>query len=124
MNIRLPHRSHEPGTAPFRRARQPRRWLLACAVALAIPVPALADSVTDWNALASSPTVLPRFGAPQQTNRAMAIVQIAVHDALNSIQPRYQSYNNLPPALAGASPDAAVAAWFGNCSESRSYWPR
>jgi hypothetical protein len=40
----------------------------------------------------------------------MAIVQIAVHDALNSIQARYQSYNALPAAASGASPDAAVAA--------------
>ncbi|HEY0501966.1 MAG TPA: vanadium-dependent haloperoxidase [Lysobacter sp.] len=110
MNTLLPRHSRKPGAATFRGVRPPRRWLLACAVALAIPLPALADSVTDWNALASGPTVLPRFGAPQQTTRAMAIVQIAVHDALNSIQPRYQSYNNLPPALAGASPDAAVAA--------------
>jgi hypothetical protein len=54
--------------------------------------------------------VLPRFGGPQQQTRVMAIVQIAVHDALNSIQARYQSYNALPAAASGASPDAAVAA--------------
>jgi hypothetical protein len=109
MNTRLPRRSREPATA-FRPARLPHRWLLACAVALAIPVPALADSVTDWNALASSPLVVSRFGGPQQQTRAMAIVQISVHDALNTIQARYRTYNALSPAATGASADAAVAA--------------
>ncbi|HJW46284.1 MAG TPA: hypothetical protein VJ484_07310, partial [Lysobacter sp.] len=88
----------------------PRRWLLAAAIGLAVVLPAQADSVTDWNTLASSGAVLPRFGGPQQQTRAMAIVQIAVHDALNSIHARYESYNALPAAASGASPDAAVAA--------------
>jgi hypothetical protein len=84
--------------------------LLAGAIGLAIVAPAQADSVTDWNALATSPTVLPRFGGPQQQYRAMAIVQIAVHDALNSIQSRYRRYSAGGAAASGASPDAAVAA--------------
>lgn len=88
----------------------PRRWLLAFAIGLAIAPPVQADVVTDWNALASSPAVLPRFGGPQQQFRAMAIVQIAVHDALNSIQPRYQRYSAIGAAPAGASPKSAVAA--------------
>ena len=88
----------------------PHLWLLAAAVGCAIALPVQADSVTDWNAVASSPTVLPRFGGPQQQYRAMAIVQIAVHDALNSISPRFQRYTTVSPAGAGASPDAAVAA--------------
>ncbi|QSX78880.1 vanadium-dependent haloperoxidase [Agrilutibacter solisilvae] len=87
-----------------------RRWLPVIAIGLALAAPAQADSVTDWNAVAGSPAVLPRFGGPQQQNRAMAIVQIAVHDALNAIQPRYRSYNAIGAAPAGASPDAAVAA--------------
>ncbi|HEY0502919.1 MAG TPA: vanadium-dependent haloperoxidase [Lysobacter sp.] len=88
----------------------PRRWRLAAALALAVALPVQADSVTDWNAVASSGTVLPRFGGPQQQTRAMAIVQIAVHDALNAIDSRFDSYNDIPPAAPGASPDAAVAA--------------
>lgn len=98
-------------TTPQAGCRLPsRHWLLAAAIGLAIAGPAQADAVTDWNALASSGTVLPRFGAPQQQYRAMAIVQIAVHDALNSIQPRYQRYGTGGAAASGASPDAAVAA--------------
>lgn len=88
------------------------RYLFPAALALALvmAMPAKADSVTDWNAIAGSPQVLGRFGAPQFQFRAMAIVQVAVHDALNSINPRYETYANLPAAPAGASPDAAVAA--------------
>lgn len=90
--------------------RPVRRWRLVAALTLAITLPAQADSVTDWNALASGGTVAPRFGGPQQQSRAMAIVQIAVHDALNSIDARYDSYNTIAHAAPGASPDAAVAA--------------
>lgn len=97
-------------TSTFASPRHPRRWRLAAALALAIAIPAQADSVTDWNALASSGTVLPRFGGAQQQARAMAIMQIAVHDALNAINPRFDFYNHVSPAAPGASPDAAVAA--------------
>lgn len=90
------------------RADRRLRWLLVSAIALSIPGQAHADAVTDWNATAGS--VAPRFGAPQQQARAMAIVQIAVHDALNSIDRRYDAYAIVPPANPGASPGAAVAA--------------
>ena len=38
------------------------------------------------------------------------MMHIAIHDALNSIDRRYQSYTAVGPANAGASPDAAIAA--------------
>ncbi len=96
----------------FKSARRPlRRWPLAAALSLVIALPAQADAVTDWNALAASgPVVAPRFGGPQQQARMLAIMSIAVHDALNTIDPRYDTYSALPGAAAGASPDAAVAA--------------
>ncbi|HSD15906.1 MAG TPA: vanadium-dependent haloperoxidase [Thermomonas sp.] len=85
--------------------------LLALAITLAIASPAAANSnaVTQWNATTGSPVVASRFGAPPQQARAIAIVQIAVHDALNAIEPRYRSYNVIARAPA-ANPDAAVAA--------------
>lgn len=93
------------------RRHPPYRWPLFAFLPLAIALPAHADAVTDWNALvASGPVVAPRFGSPQQQSRMLAIVSIAVHDALNSIDPRYDTYSPLPGAAAGASPDAAVAA--------------
>ena len=90
--------------------RPARRGLLPAALMLAFALPVQADSVTDWNALASGPVVAPRFGGPQQQARIMAITSIAVHDALNSIDRRYEPYNKLPHAAWGASPNAAVAA--------------
>jgi len=54
--------------------------------------------------------VAPRFGGPQQQARVMAIASIAVHDALNTIDSRYDTYNALPAAASGASADAAIAA--------------
>jgi len=52
----------------------------------------------------------PSQGGPTRTSRALAMVQIAVFDALNSIERRYMSYANYSPeAGVNASPDAAVA---------------
>jgi hypothetical protein len=92
-----------------RSARRVTLWPAVVLVSiLGVPAFAAADIVTDWAALAES--VAPRFGGPQQQSRAQAIVHIAVHDALNAIDPRYARYTDLRPAAAGASPDAAVAA--------------
>jgi hypothetical protein len=80
---------------------------LVCA-ALLIPSSSRADTVTDWNELLDS--IVPRYGGPQQQERARAMVQIAVHDALNTVEPRYVTYADLAAADPSASPDAAVAA--------------
>ena len=69
---------------------------------------AAADAVTDWNAIAEA--VAPRFGGPQQQSRVQAMVQIAVHDALNAIEPRYERYTETALADPTASPDAAIAS--------------
>lgn len=47
-------------------------------------------------------------GPPQQF-RVFAIVQIAVHDALNAIDPRYESYSVMGAGSPNASAEAAVA---------------
>jgi hypothetical protein len=46
---------------------------------------------------------------PGRASRAMAIVHIAVFDAVNAIAGRYQSYTGLPRAHAGTSMQAAIA---------------
>jgi hypothetical protein len=84
-----------------------RRQLLAVALALAIPGTALADAVTDWNTNAND--VVGGAGGPPQQFRVFTIVQIAVHDALNAIDPRYESYSVVGAGNPNASPDAAVA---------------
>jgi hypothetical protein len=96
-------RRSESGLHPLRRA-------LVVAILAASPTLALASSVTDWNAIVSSAPVAPLFGGPPQQARVNAMVQIAVHDALNSIEPRYQTYDILPNVAGDANPDAAVAA--------------
>lgn len=85
----------------------PRRWWLAGAVALALPGPALADAVTDWNATTNQ--LVGAAGGPPQQFRVFAMVHIAVHDALNSIDPRYRTYAPVGGANPNASPEAAVA---------------
>jgi hypothetical protein len=101
--MRLNHTTS--GERRFAIKRGASAWL---AVLLAFPGLAGADVVTDWNAIAGS--IAPRFGGPQQQSRVMAMVQIAVHDALNTIVPRYERYASIGQASPGASPDAAVAA--------------
>lgn len=88
--------------------RRGTTWLFVWIWALLIPGTARADVVTAW--VAVSEAVAPRFGAPQPQSRAQAMVQIAVHDALNAIIPRYARYAGSGPVSGNASPDAAVAA--------------
>jgi hypothetical protein len=76
--------------------------------ALVAATPAAADVVTDWNVVLEA--VSPRFGGPQQQSRIQAMAQIAAHDALNTIEPRYARYAYSSPTRPGASADAAVAA--------------
>jgi hypothetical protein len=82
--------------------------VLCLVISLALPASARADAVIDWNAIADATSVL--AGAPPVRARITAMVQLAVHDALNSIVPRHAPYAPGPPANAGASPAAAVAA--------------
>jgi len=81
---------------------------LAVVLLLGTP-PAQADAVLDWNEIADVTSVA--AGAPPVRARITAMTQIAVHDALNSIEARYLPYtDSLAPANPGASPEAAVAA--------------
>ena len=68
--------------------------------------PARADIVTEWNEIADTMVA----GAPPFKNRFMAMVQVAVHDALNAVDARYESYTGIQPVASGASPGAAVSA--------------
>ena len=83
------------------------RWIMAVVACGAIP-PAVADAVLDWNATAETAAVA--AGGPPLRNRIVAMSQVAVHDALNAIAPRFETYLPMPAARAGASLDAAVGA--------------
>jgi|SRR5688572_5156852 len=89
--------------------RRAARGVLLIAISIfTMPGLLAADIVTDWNA--TTEFVAPRFGGPQQQSRVQAMVQVAVHDALNAVESRYERYAYHGVAVAGASPDAAVAA--------------
>jgi hypothetical protein len=85
------------------------RILAFTSLSLAVSSMAMADVVTDWNvkAVAAGYTANSR---PDGHSRNMAIVHIAMFEALNSIEPRYTPYRKRLQAEAGASKDAAVAA--------------
>src|SRR6266852_4974180 len=77
------------------------------------PRPSL-DSVRHWNEIAIDASgidhslVREQFG-PTRASRAMAIVHVAVFEAVNAIAGGYRSYAGLSPAPANSSMDAAIA---------------
>ena len=102
-------RQHNGGT--FTRVRG-RGWLphLLAALMLALTAGnAMADAVTEWNQ--TSIDVLKAanvIGNPW--SRTMAMVHVAIADAVFTIQGRYTRYALAIPAAPNASADAAVAA--------------
>jgi hypothetical protein len=64
---------------------------------------ARADVVTEWNQQVFT------SGGPQ-IQRTLAMVHIAMFDAVNAIEPRYTAYLDLPDAPSDASPEAAAAS--------------
>lgn len=83
--------------------------------------PASAEWIAHWNHVAIDTSGLDHtrleegedrvFGhqlGPGRASRAMAIVHIAVFEAVNAIAGRYESYTGLPPAAEGTSLKAAI----------------
>jgi hypothetical protein len=67
------------------------------------------NEVLRWNRIATD--ALAAAGTdPITESRTLAIVQISVHDALNTIEARDATYTTGAAPAAGASPEAAVAA--------------
>ena len=66
--------------------------------------------MTHWNAVALEAFAPSEGTNPMAQSRTLAILQASVHDAINAIDRRFESYTpGLPPAP-GASVDAAIAA--------------
>jgi len=72
-------------------------------------ISAAADPVSNWNAIAVQAIVTAGQNAIV-ASRTLAIAQVAVHDTVNAIDPRYQRYAFKGSAKPGASMDAAIAA--------------
>ena len=73
--------------------------------------PLSADEVTKWNELVNQLALSSSLADlnPNLQSRMMAMAHTAMHDALNAIDRRYQTYGQRLPLTPGASPEAAAA---------------
>jgi len=76
---------------------------VVCGLLLSAAIPARADVVTQWNLQVFT------SGGPQ-IQRTLAMVHLAMFDALNATNPRYQPYLQLPAPAAGTNGEAAAAS--------------
>ena len=89
-----------------------RAAALAVLALFTLPVPAHADVVTDWNQTMLQ--VAAAAGVAQRQQRVAAMVHAAVHDAVNSITPRYEAYAvTVSPSGEASMEAAAVQAAYG-----------
>ena len=76
--------------------------LMSVLFLLARPTPVAANLVVDWN--------LTTLAAQVPTNtRTLAMVHLAMFDAVNAVSPQYQAYAVSGPAPGAVSPEAAAA---------------
>jgi hypothetical protein len=89
--------------------------IIQCGLALIVLATALApnakaeDAIADWNAIAEKAIKLAKHPLPV-TSVEFAMVQIAIYDAVESIERRYQPYHALVPNAAGSMIAAAAKA--------------
>jgi len=79
----------------------------------AFAAPAGGDAVSAWNAhagVAATNACIAPLDDPFHESRMYAMMHLAIHDALNAIDRRFQPYAFDKRMEPGASPDAAVAA--------------
>jgi hypothetical protein len=85
------------------------RFAVLALVSASLASPAWADAVTDWNAKVGEIILESKVPAPV-ANRALAIAQTAVYEAVNAITRRYPASGLKLKAPRDASVEAAVAA--------------
>jgi hypothetical protein len=94
-------------TAP--RTSMISRLILATAIALAAPSATRADVITDWNAKAEAIAIAKKIPPPPGA-RGMAIMHVAMFEAVNAIEQRYSPYRLKLKAVNSLSKEAAAAA--------------
>jgi hypothetical protein len=97
---------YEPGAA-MKSSRLHRNLIAIAAIVLA-PT-AFADAILDWNEVALA-EVVAAGQAPPDGARTMAMVHVAMFDAVNAIEHKYTPYAFKSRAPADASPETAAAA--------------
>ncbi len=88
------------------------RNMLAAIALIGLAQPASADVITDWNEKAVAFGVSRNMGPPP-AERIIAMIHVAMFDAVNSIERKYRPYLVQLPAEATASKEAAAAAAAG-----------
>jgi hypothetical protein len=79
------------------------------AAILSLPSVCAADAVLDWNDVVLARVVAARQGPPDGA-RTLAMVHLAMFEAINAVEHRYTPYAFKGRASAGASAEAAAAA--------------
>lgn len=86
-----------------------KRIVLIAVVLVGLARPLAADGIGEWIDRAVTAGYRSAV-APPLAGRNVALVAVAMFDALNAITPRYRSYRVPPPAPTGASAELAAAA--------------
>lgn len=82
--------------------------IFALSILFAVPVISRADAITDWNEITVNTTLVPP-GRPGPSNLLdIAVVQLAMYDAVQAIEGDYQPY--CTPILGASGSPAAAAA--------------
>lgn len=87
-----------------------RAALLASAVLLLASTPLFSGEAAHWNRVAVDATSRALPLDPMSESRILAIVHLAMHDALNATNPRFHGYGPASAGHQGGSAEAAVAA--------------
>ena len=97
------------GQHPTARSRQIVAALAAALLVTAIARRVSADEVTRWNQVATDASAVANTN-PLTESRIFAILHVAIHDAVNAVELRYDPYQlKASPASAGAPLEAAIA---------------
>ena len=88
-------------------------WMLTALLLSATVTAAAGNIITDWDEKAVSLVQTGTVRPPFTSHRTMAILHVAMFDAINSIEPRYKPYMVKLPAAPDISKEAAAAAAAG-----------
>jgi hypothetical protein len=85
------------------------RWTIPTFFLLSLGTTASADVITDWNEKAVALVIKQRM-LPPQAERIIACMHVAMFDAINAVDRRYQPYGVSVPVAKDVSKEAAAAA--------------
>jgi hypothetical protein len=93
----------------FARPGRPLCTLAAALLAITFVSRAWADEVTRWNQIATDATTVGNTN-PLKESCVFSILHVAIHDAVNAVESRYEPYQPRTSPAPGASVEAAIAS--------------